>query len=134
MRPWFVVALALALLASSSVKAQTAASSQTSPPQTARQALIEMFFGTAANHLEKHLPEVTRRTLQKLGTANGQSFLSEFSMITRQAKASGTAFQTFDTGLTLLSAEDPRDGSGEKVEITVERDDLSAMRTGSNSA
>jgi len=56
------------------------------------------FFGTAANHLEKHFPEVTRRTLQKLGTANGQSFLSEFSMITSQAKASGTAFQTFDTG------------------------------------
>ncbi len=125
MRPLSVVALALLLLSVSSfVKAQTVASSQTLPPQTARQALIEMFFGTAANHLEKHLPEVTRKSLQKLGSANGQSFLSEFSMFASQAKASGTAFQTFETGPTLVSAEDPRDGSGEKVEITMERDDL----------
>ncbi len=123
MRP-SVVALALVLSLSSFVNAQTAAPSQTSPPQTARQALIEMFFGTSANHLEKHLPEVTRRSFQRLGTANGQSFLSEFSMIASQAKASGTAFQTFDTGPTLLSAEEQRDTSGEKVEITVERDDL----------
>src|SRR5712691_183241 len=124
MRPLSVVALALLLSVSSFVKAQTVASSQTLPPQTARQALIEMFFGTAANHLEKHLPEVTRKSLQKLGSANGQSFLSEFSMFASQAKASGTAFQTFETGPTLVSAEDPRDGSGEKVEITMERDDL----------
>ncbi len=124
MRPWSVVALTLVLSVSSFVTAQTAASSETSPPQTARQALIEMFFGTAANHLEKHLPEVTRRSFQKLGSANGQNFLAEFSMFASQAKASGTAFQTFDTGPTLLNAEDPRDGTGEKVEITVERDDL----------
>jgi hypothetical protein len=124
MRPLSVVALALLLPVSSFVKAQTAASSQTSPPQTARQALIEMFFGTAANHLEKHLPEVTRKTFKRMDSGNGRSFLSEFSMLATQAKSSGAAFQTFDTGPTLLSAEEQRDTSGEKVEITVERDDL----------
>lgn len=124
MRPLSVVALAVLLSTSSFVNAQTAASLQTLPPQTARQALIEMFFGTSANHLEKHLPEVTRRSFQRLGSANGHNFLTEFSMFASQAKASGTAFQTFDTGPTLVSAEDPRDGSGEKVEITMERDDL----------
>jgi hypothetical protein len=124
MRPLSVVALALLLPVSSLVKAQTVASSQTSPPQTARQALIEMFFGTAANHLEKHLPEVTRKTFKRMDSGNGRSFLSEFSMLATQAKSSGAAFQTFDTGPTLLSAEEQRDTSGEKVEITVERDDL----------
>jgi hypothetical protein len=37
-------------------------------------------------------------------------------------KASGGKFETFDTGPTLISAEDPRDGG--KFELTVERDDL----------
>src|SRR3989442_15960036 len=108
-------AVTVIFLLTSLLSAQSPSALNPLSPQTARQALIEMFFGTTANHLEKHLPEVTRRSFQKLGTANGQNFLSEFSMFASQAKASGTAFQTFDTGPTLLSAEDPRDGSGEKV-------------------
>jgi hypothetical protein len=95
------------------------------PPQTARQALIELFFGQSADHLQKHLPEVTRRSFQKMDTGNGQSLLTEFSMFATQAKASGTGFQTFDTGPTIVTVEDPQGGTGENVEITVERDDLS---------
>lgn len=91
--------------------------------QTGRQALIEMFFGQAPNHLEKHLPDITRKTFQRMDSGNGQSFLSEFSMLAAQAKSAGAALQTFDTGPTLLTAADPR-GEAEKVEITVERDDL----------
>ena len=83
-----------------------------------------MFFGQAANHLEKHLPEVTRRSFQKLDTGNGQSLLSQLSMFAAEAKAGGAGFETFETGPSLLTAEDPRGTSGEKVEITVERDDL----------
>jgi hypothetical protein len=93
------------------------------PPQTARQALIEMFFGTAANHLEKHLPDVTRKTFKRMDSGNGRSFLQDFSTFAEQAKAGGAALQTFDTGPTLLTAEGPG-GEVEKVEITVERDDL----------
>jgi TonB family protein len=95
------------------------------PPQTARQALIEMFFGQSADHLQKHLPDVTRRSFQKMDTGNGQSLLTEFSMLASQAKAAGAGFQTFDTGPTIVTAEDPQGGTGEKVEVTVERDDLS---------
>ena len=112
------------LLLASSVSAQNPSVLTPPPPQTARQALIEMFFGTAANHLEKHLPLVTRKTFKRMDSGNGQNFLSEFSMLATQAGASGTKFETFDTGPTLLTTEDPRGVGNEKVEITVERDDL----------
>lgn len=101
---------------------------QSSSPQTARQALIEMFFGQAPDHLEKHLPEVTRHSLNKLSSPGGANYLSEFSSIAMQARAAGTKFQTFDTGPTLLLTEDPNPGMNgsepDKVEISVERDDL----------
>ena len=117
-------AIAIVLLLASSLKAQNPSALNPPSPPTARQALIEMFFGTAANHLEKHLPDLTRKTFQRMDSGNGQSFLSQFSMLASQAKAEGTGFQTFDTGPTLLTAEDPRGVGNEKVEITVERDDL----------
>jgi TonB family protein len=99
---------------------------QTQTPQTARQALIEMFFGSSADHLEKHLPDITRRTLQKIESGNGQSTLAQLSMLATLAKAGGAGIQTFDTGPVLLKAEDSRPGSaGGKLEVTVERDDLS---------
>jgi TonB family protein len=115
------LALVIALLASS-------AFGQSATPQTARQALIEMFFGQAPDHLEKHLPEITRHSLTKLSSPGGENYLSEFSAIALQARAAGTKFQTFDTGPTLLLTEDPHPGLNgtepDKIEITVERDDL----------
>jgi hypothetical protein len=114
-----LLASAIVVLACSLLSAQTQA-----PPQTARQALIEMFFGSAPNHLEKHLPDATRKTLQKLDSGDGRNLLSEFSMFSAMAKAGGANLQTFDTGPTLVSADQP-DKAAEHVEITVERDDLS---------
>ena len=93
------------------------------PPQTARQALIEMFLGTAPNHLQKHLPDATRKTLNKMSGANGMSALDEISMFSSLAKASGAKLETFDSGPILLEADDPRDGG--KVELTVDGDNLS---------
>jgi len=101
------------------------AGAQATSSQTARQALLEMFFSEKPNHLEKHLPDVTRRSLIKLSSPDGPSVLAEFSMIASQMRAQGTRFQTFETGPTLLTTEDPRSGGGlEKIELTVERDDL----------
>jgi TonB family protein len=94
-----------------------------SQPQTARQALIEMFFGESANHFEKHLPPATLRTLKKLDSGNGQSSLTQLSMLAALAKASGTGIETFDTGPTLLKVEDAHNPD-QKLEVTVERDDL----------
>jgi TonB family protein len=115
------LALVVTLLASS-VFGQSAA------PQTARQALIEMFFGQTPDHLEKHLPEITRHSLNKLSSPGGENYLSEFSSIAAQARAGGNKFQTFDTGPTLLLTEDPHPGLNstepDKIEISVERDDL----------
>jgi len=124
MRPLSGFAFALAVLVSS-VNAQTAPS-QPAPPQTARQALIEMFFGQAPDHLEKHLPDITRQSLQKLGGANGESGFGALSLLAMQARAGGKKLETFDTGSTLFTAEESVAGNTEKVDLTVERDDFVA--------
>jgi len=123
MRSFPGIAFALALLVLSSSSAQTA-TSQPAPPQTARQALIEMFFGQGPDHLEKHLSGDTLRTYQKLGGANGQSGLDAFSLFATQAKTGKEKFETFDTGSTFLTAAGPVGGTYDKMEITVERDEL----------
>src|SRR3954471_4739586 len=92
-------------------------------PQTARQALIEMFFGTASNHLEKHLSDSTRNTFKRMSSGGGMSMLDEFSMFANMTKAGGMKFETFDSGPTLLQAEEVE--QNEKTEITVEADNLS---------
>ena len=93
-------------------------------PQSARQALIEMFFGSAGDHLEKHLPDATRKTLKKFDSGDSQSMLAQLSMFSAMAKAGGVNLQTFETGPVLLSVDQPERGVAEHVEITVERDDL----------
>jgi len=99
--------------------------SQTQPaPQTARQALIEMFFSKTPGTLEKHLPEATRAAMHK--AASNYPMLGGLSMLTSQMQAQGQEFQTFDTGSTLLTFEDHRQNS--KFEVTVGRDDLQADR------
>jgi TonB family protein len=92
-------------------------------PQTARQALIEMFFGTAPNHLEKHLSDSTRNTFKRMSGEGGMSMLDEFSAFANMTKAGGMKFETFDSGPTLLQAEEVE--QNEKTEITVEVDNLS---------
>jgi len=95
----------------------------TPPPQTARQALIEMFFGSTPNHLEKHLPDVTLKSFQKLDSGDGRGILAQLSMLSAQAKAGGVNLQTFDTGPALVTVDD-KDKTADHVEISVERDDL----------
>jgi TonB family protein len=96
----------------------------TQAPQSARQALIDMFFGTSADHLEKHLPDATRKTLKKLDSGEGTSMLAQLSMFSAMAKTGGVNLQTFETGPVLVSVDQPERGAAEHVEITVERDDL----------
>jgi hypothetical protein len=124
MRPLSGAAFALSVLVLSSLNGQTAAS-QAAPPQTARQALIEMFFGQAPNHLEKHLPEVTRQAFENLEEANGQSVLAAFSMFAQQAQQGKERIETFDTGSMLFTVRDLPDGNHDKIDVTVESDNLS---------
>ena len=113
-----LLAWLLPLLLFSSLHAQT-----TQVPQTARQALIEMFFGSAPNHLEKHLPSTTRSALKRMSGPGGVNMLDEFSAFANMAKTGGVKFETFDTGPTLMQVEEPN--QGEKTEITIEGDNLS---------
>ena len=88
-------------------------------PQTARQALLEMFFGKGPGTFEKHLPQATRAALRESGAL---SQLQGYSMLMSQFEASGRHVQTFDAGSTLLVCEDPQ--GGQKFEVVVENDDL----------
>ncbi len=97
---------------------------QPPPPQTARQALIEMFFSEASGHFEKHLPDITRAALGKLGAENGQSVPGIFSALSMQAKAGGSKVETFDAGPTLFKSKGLPGRTDDEIEITVERDDL----------
>jgi hypothetical protein len=91
-------------------------------PQTARQALLEMFFSKTPGTFEKHLPQATRAALRSAGTSSSRSLLSGFSAFTGQLTARGQQLQTFEAGPTLLLIEDSLTHT--KFEITVERDDL----------
>ena len=88
-------------------------------PQTARQALLEMFFGKTPGIFAKHLPTATRAALEKSGAL---ASLQQFSLMANQLQTQGQKVQTFETGSLLLSGEDPK--TGQKVEVTVENDAL----------
>jgi len=91
---------------------------QAATPQTARQALLEMFFSKTPGTLVKHLPAATIAALAKSGAmANLQAYSMMASLQTQ-----GNNLETFETGSILLSASDPK--TGQKFEITVENDAL----------
>src|SRR5579871_3061100 len=109
----FVRSLAIVALSIAGSMAQQAAT-----PQTARQALLEMFFSKTPGTLVKHLPAATIAALAKSGAmANLQAYSMMASLQTQ-----GNNLETFETGSILLSASDPK--TGQKFEITVENDAL----------
>ncbi len=106
--------LILFLLCSSFIFAQA--------PQTPRQALLEMFRATSADQLDKHIPEVLLAEMAKL-PPNVRDMQRRQMMIASMIMAINPGFlQLFDSGPTLAIIDDKKDNS--KVEITVERDDL----------
>jgi hypothetical protein len=96
-----------------------AAAQQSAVPQTARQALLEMFFGKEAGTFVKHLPAATRAALEKSGGLTG---LQQLSALTSQMQTQGQSLQTFETGSLLLVTENQK--TGDKFEMTVENDSL----------
>lgn len=115
----FVVYLVVATLWAGSSWAGTTAGAPQAAPQTARQALIEMFFSKTPGTLIKHLPVVTRAALEKSGAL---ASLQQYSTMATQLQTQGQNVQTFETGSVLLTEENPK--TGDKVEITVENDAL----------
>jgi hypothetical protein len=93
--------------------------SQTASTQTARQALLEMFFSKTSGTLVKHLPAAT---LTALDNAGALKTLQQYSALDGQFHNTGNQLETFETGSVLLSTFEPK--TGQKVEITVESDSL----------
>lgn len=92
---------------------------QAPSPQTARQALLEMFFSKTPGTLIKHLPSATRDALEKSGALAN---LQQYSNLINQLQTQGQTVKTFETGSVLLVADDPK--TGQKAEITVDNDSL----------
>lgn len=115
-RKTWLLALVLISTAAVSLAADTAA------PQTARQALIEMFLSPTPGTLEKHLPEVTRAAIQKAQNGSSAAMLTSFATMASAMQSRGQHLQTFDTGSTLVLFEDPQQHTS--LEAIVERDDL----------
>jgi hypothetical protein len=92
---------------------------QLAVPQTARQALMEMFFSKEPGTLFKHLPAATRATLEQSGAMTS---LNQYSALAGQMHTRGATFQTFETGSVMFSSEDPK--TGQKVEAVVDQDSL----------
>ena len=111
--------ICLILLSSVSLFAQTFA---TPTPQSAREALIEMFFGKGADDFAKHLPEDARRALIHQGESPQNSIVLRISAVGRQMMAQGGHIETFTVGPNILVSEQ-NDGH-EKVEIAVEHDSV----------
>ena len=88
------------------------------PPQTPRQALIEMITGGEQGAM-KHLTVEMQKSLQGDGKSGSSPQLAAFDQI----KAASSDFQVFETGQVLLAANDPK--SHEKFEVHVDSDDLS---------
>jgi hypothetical protein len=114
-RPAF---LFVAMVGGISLRAQTATPP---PPQSARQALLEMLFGKGENDFQKHLPEDARKTLIHKGETPETSTILRISTISRQVMSEGKHVETFETGSVFLSAEM---NEHEKVEVDVDRDNL----------
>jgi hypothetical protein len=108
--------LALCFLASAALYAQP--QTQAPPPQTPRQALIEMISGGQEGAM-KHLTVEMQKSLQGDGKNNTAAELAAFDQI----KRASSDFQVFETGQVLLSANDPK--NNEKFEVHVDSDDLS---------
>jgi hypothetical protein len=97
-----------------------AAQNQPTPPQSARQALIEMFVGKGENDFAKHLPDVARKALIHKGESPESSVVLRISAIGRSMEAQGRQIETFDTGPNILVSEQP--DQHERIEVAVEHD------------
>lgn len=113
-----IVCLTLLILLTSHSRAEETST----PPQNARQALIEMLFSKTNGTFWKHLPEATRAALEKSGAV---AAFHQYSMMATQVQSS-QKIQTFETGAVMVAGEDPK--TGNKFEMIVERDTLHSDR------
>jgi hypothetical protein len=108
--------LVLAVFTSTFLAAQPQAPAP--PPQTARQALIEMITG-GQQGVMKHLTVEMQKSLDGAGKNKSAQSFAVFD----QMKSASSDFQVFETGQVLFATSDAK--NNEKFEIHVDSDDLS---------
>src|SRR6267154_1242351 len=102
MRPLpLVLVLTLLMIFSSPARTQNPSPA----PQTARQALLEMFVGKNSDAFAKHLPEAARPALMRKGETPETSLLQKISIAAHQLTAQGGHIETFDVGPVLLVSD-----------------------------
>ncbi len=112
------------LLGSVMLSAQVAAPAPdpASPPQSARQALVEMFTGKGESDFAKHLPEAARQSLIHKGETAETSTVLKIATLGRQMTSQGESMKTFDVGPNILVTE--QNSGIDRVEVAVEHDSL----------
>jgi hypothetical protein len=88
---------------------------QTPPPQTARQALLEILLAKTPAPFQKHLPDSAQSLIKK---DSGVFPLRDLSEALSELRLAERKLETFDTGPTLLRSENP--GIEQTVEVQVE--------------
>jgi hypothetical protein len=116
MRPYSSV-LSFFILASTVFLAQTQAPAPR--PQTAREALVEIITG-GPKSLTKHLTVEVQDLLNKPENKQGAAMLAMFNAVQQQ---SGSDMQSFSTGTTLFTVNEP--AQHKKLEVRIDNDDLS---------
>jgi hypothetical protein len=107
----------LLLLSAARIASAQAALNDAPPPQSARQALVEMLRATTPDAFVKHLPVSTVAILKKdTSTLPLRGFVGIVSELHRE----GQKIETFQTGPVLVRARNP--GAEETMELTVESD------------
>jgi hypothetical protein len=112
-------ALCIAIFLAPSSEAQTEPPAK--PPQTARQALIEMFFGKGPDSFIKHLPKAAKQVVMGKDETQANPIVLGISTIGRQLSMEGHV-ETFDEGPNLLVSEKDEGKQKIKTEVTVEHD------------
>lgn len=112
---------AMILLASLAVSISLNAQTHTQPPQTARQALIEMFMGGDSDALTKHLPDAARNLVARNQNEQYASSIFRFATFGRQMASGEGQVQTFDDGPTILTSDQ---GEEDKMAVVVEHDSM----------
>lgn len=104
--------------------AQTSATATPPPPQSARQALLEMLVGKGENDFTRHLPEDARQALIRKGETPETNMVLGLSQLGQQIAHLGEHFETFEAGPTILTVDNSEHHRVEKIEVNVEHDSL----------
>jgi hypothetical protein len=103
----------------------SAQAQQTPPPQTARQAVLEILSGKSPDAVQRHIPENTLAIFNKTDSGIEPMLTSQITNIRTELYRPGNHVETFDAGPLLLTAEGTEGTHQIRYEVVVDRDDLS---------